>query len=202
MSVLGIDNILSKPLARPHEYLVNDDVWLGGRGRMAWTPPLDFKVEVGRGLNRKSPFLIVWKRRFSLRPSFPDKKESDFVGRLWLHPSPRPLPLGRGEGIAVGNLTPAHEKTGDHDDRFDGRGRMAWTPPLDFKVEVGRGLSRSCPFLIEWKRRFSLQPSFPENKESDFVGRLWFAPLTPPSAPRKGRGSRCPSPWPDLMSIW
>ena len=112
MSVLGIDNILSKPLARPHEYLVNDDVWLGGRGRMAWTPPLDIKVEVGRGLNR------------------------------------------------------------------------------------------NCPFLLIWKRRFSLQPSFPVNKESDFVGRLWFAPFTPPSAPRKGRGSRCPSLWPDLMSIW
>ena len=77
---------------------------------------------------------------------------------------------------------------------------MAWTPPLDFKVEVGRGLSRSCPFLIEWKRRFSLQPSFPDKTESDFVGRIWFAPLTLPSAPRKGRGSRCPSPWSDLMS--
>ena len=68
-------------------------------------PPLDFKVEVGRGLNRKSPFLIEWKRRFSLQPSFPDNMESDFVGRLWLQPlSPPSHPSERGEGVAVRGL--------------------------------------------------------------------------------------------------
>ena len=34
---------------------------------------------------------------------FPDKKESDFVGHMTVHPSPRPLPLGRGEGVVGGS---------------------------------------------------------------------------------------------------
>ena len=31
-------------------------------------------------------------------------------------------------------------------------------PPLDFKAEVGRGLSQNSPYLIAWKLSIILQP--------------------------------------------
>jgi hypothetical protein len=129
---------LSKPLARPREYLVNEDVWLGGRGRMAWTPPLDFKAEVGRGLNRKSPFVIMLNRRFSLHPSFPDNNESDFVGRLWFAPLTPPSAPRKGRGSRCPSpLARPHEYLVNDDVWLGDCCWMAWTPPLDFKAEVG-----------------------------------------------------------------
>ena len=37
---------------------------------------------------------------------FPEHKESDFVGHFTAHPSPCPLPLGRGEGAVGGSINP------------------------------------------------------------------------------------------------
>ena len=82
-----------------------------GKLRLVVMAPLpDFRAEVGRGLSRNCAFwlLFVWKPSLVVQRSFPFNMETDFVGRMdGLHPSPCPLPLRRGEGVAVENCLPS-----------------------------------------------------------------------------------------------